>query len=149
MEDLARSYGTISKYGTTSSSLNTFAGSAVWMIVSIILAIVGGLLIYFLFLNKKNEGKFKGFLGWMYDFLSFKKMFLETLLKITYLIVALYITLASFALIGVNFISFLVMLVLGNILARVGYEFSLILLVICRNTTEIAKNTKKDKKEEK
>ncbi len=149
MSSLARSYGTASKYSSSSNVLNVAAGNAVWMIVSIILAIVGGLLIYFLFLSKKNEGKFKGFLGWMYDFLSFKKMFLETLLKITYLIVALYITLSSFALIGVNFLLFLTTLILGNILVRVGYEFSLILLVICRNTTEIAKNAKKDKKEEK
>lgn len=144
MSSLARS----ATYGTA-KSMNAAVGGAVWAIISVILAIVGGLLIYFLFLSKKNEGKFKGFLGWMYDFLSFKKMFLETLLKITYLIVALYITLASFALIGVNFLAFLSMLILGNLVARIGYEFSLILLVICRNTTEIAKNTKKDKKEEK
>lgn len=149
MDSLLRSYETTSRYGTTTTSLNAAAGSAVWMIISIILAIVGGLLIYFLFLNKKNEGKFKGFIGWLYDFLSFKKMFLEALLKITYLIIALYITLASFALIGVNFLAFLSMLILGNLVVRIGYEFSLILLVICRNTTEIAKNMKKDKKEEK
>lgn len=134
---------------SASRSLNSAAGSAVWMIVSIILAIIGGFLIYFLFLNKKNEGKFNGFLGWLYDFLSFKKMFLETLLKITYLILALYITLSSFALIGFNFLAFLLTLVLGNLVLRVAYEFSLILLVICRNTTEIAKNMKSSKKDEK
>ena len=123
-------------------------GSTVWIILSLILAIVGGILIYFLFLSKKNEGKFTGFLGWLYDFLSFKKMFLETLLKITYLIVAIYITLSSFTLIGDSFLGFLLQLLLGNVIARVVYEFSLILLVICRNTTEIAKNTKKAEKVE-
>lgn len=132
-----------SKAYSTSSSLNSAIGSSVWLIVSIVLAIVGGILIYFLFLNKKNEGKFTGFLGWLYDFLSFKKMFLETLLKITYLMVALYITLSSFALIGSSFLGFLITLIVGNIVARVVYEFSLVLLVICRNTTEIAKNTSK------
>lgn len=143
-------YGLGSAYTSSASkSLGSAAGSAVWMIVSIILAIIGGFLIYFLFLNKKNEGKFTGFLGWMYDFLSFKKMFLETLLKITYLIMALYITLSSFALIGVNFLAFLLTLVLGNLILRVAYEFSLILLVICRNTTDIVKNMKSSKKEEK
>lgn len=70
-------------------------------------------------------------------------MFLETLLKITYLMVALYITLSSFALIGSSFLGFLITLIVGNIVARVVYEFSLVLLVICRNTTEIAKNTSK------
>lgn len=129
------------------SSSNSMADASVWMIVSIILAIVGGILIYFLFLSKKNEGKFNGFVGWLYDFLSFKKMFMEALLKITYLIVALYITLSSFALIGSSFIGFLAMLIIGNVVARLVYEFSLLLLVICRNTTEINKKlSKKDNK---
>ncbi len=138
-------------YGS-SSSIDSMIGSSVWLIIALVLAIVGGILVYFLFLSKKNEGKFKGFLGWLYDFLSFKKMFLEALLKITYLILAIYVTLSSFALIGTNFFIFLLVLILGNVLVRVIYEFSLILLVICRNTTDIAKNTSKkseDKPEEK
>ena len=129
------------------SSSNSLASASVWIIVSIILAIIGGILIYFLFLSKKNEGKFNGFVGWLYDFLSFKKMFMEALLKITYLIVALYITLSSFALIGTNFVLFLATLIIGNVVARLVYEFSLLLLVICRNTTEINKKlSKKDNK---
>ena len=135
-----------SSYLKTASSI---ADISVWLIISVVLAIVGGLLVYFLFLSKKNEGKFKGFVGWLYDFLSFKKMFMEALLKITYLIVAIYITLSSFAIIGTSFIGFIVYLVVGNLIARIVYEFSLILLVICRNTTEINKslkgNTKSDK----
>lgn len=127
----------------SASTLNSTAGSSIWLIVSLVLAIIGGILVYFLFLGKKNEGKFTGFLGWLYDFLSFKKMFLETLLKITYLILAIYVTLSSFASIGSNFLGFLLTLVLGNLVVRVIYEFSLILLVICRNTTDIAKNTSK------
>ncbi len=130
-------------------ALTSAVGSTVWVILSIILAVVGGILIYFLFLSKKNEGKFTGFLGWLYDFLSFKKMFLEALLKITYLIVAIYITLFSFVLIGDSFLGFLLTLVLGNVIARVVYEFSLVLLVICRNTTDIAKNTSKKVEEKK
>ena len=131
----SRSYGT--------SALNSAIGSSVWVIVSLILAIVGGILVYFLFLSRKNEGKFTGFLGWLYDSLSFKKMFLEALLKVTYLIFAIYITLSSFTLIGINFLGFLLYLVLGNVVVRVVYEFSLILLVICRNTSDIAKKMKK------
>ena len=74
---------------------------------------------------------------------------MEALLKITYLIVALYITLSSFALIGSNFIGFLSMLIIGNVVARLVYEFSLLLLVICRNTTEINKKLSKKDKESK
>lgn len=130
-------------------ALTSAVGSTVWVILSLILAVVGGILVYFLFLSKKNEGKFTGFLGWLYDFLSFKKMFLEALLKVTYLIIAIYITLYSFVLIGDSFLGFLLTLVLGNVIVRVVYEFSLILLVICRNTTDIAKNTSKKVEEKK
>lgn len=133
-------YGSSSIYSSTASAA---VGNAVWLIVSLIIAVVGGILIYFLFLSRKNEGKFTGFVAWLYDVLSFKKMFLETLLKITYLVLAIYITLSSFAMIGSNFIGFLLTLLVGNLVVRIIYEFSLILLIICRNTTDIARNTKK------
>ena len=78
-------------------------------------------------------------------------MLAEALLKIGYLIVALYITLSSFALIGTSFLGFLVYLILGNVIVRIVYEFLLIALINCRNTTEINKKLSKlvdDKKEE-
>ena len=50
-------------------SASSVAPDAVWVIIALILAIVGGLIVYFLFLSKKNEGRFTGFLGWLYDFL--------------------------------------------------------------------------------
>lgn len=136
-------------YFTKTSGMTSALATSIWLIISFVLAIVGAILLYVLFLNKKNEGKFKGFWGWLYDFLSFKKMFLEMLLKVTYLVAAIYITLSSFAMIGSSFLLFLVYLVLGNVIARVVYEFSLILLVICRNTTDIAKSLNKDSKEDK
>lgn len=60
-------------YGSYSNNLDRVADTSIWVIISLVLAIVGGILIYFLFLNKKNDGKFNGFVGWLYDFLSFKK----------------------------------------------------------------------------
>ena len=138
-------YGSYYGSGATSSLAKTASmvqGVAIWAIVSIILAVIGGIVLYFTFLSKKNENKFKGFVAWMYDFLTFKKMLAENLLKILYLVFAIFITLFSFALIGVNFLAFLGYLVIGNVLARLTYELMLVILVICRNTTEIAKNTK-------
>ena len=133
--------------------VNSVSGFQTWQIVSVVLAIVGGFFVYFTFLSANNEGKYTGFLAWLYDFLHFKKMFLETILKVTYIILALYITLSSFALIGTNLLLFLLTLLGGNILLRLTYEFSLILLTICQNTTEInaklkGKETKKETKTE-
>ena len=120
-------------YGSSSDA-------GIWTIISAVLAVIGGIVLYFTFLKKSNDGKFKGFAGWMYDFLTFKKMLIENLLRILYLICALFTTLASFAIIGTSFLSFVIMLLGGNLVIRIIYEFSLILLVICRNTTDI--NTK-------
>lgn len=132
-----------SSYARSASTAST--GNFVWLIIAAVLAVVGGLVLYFTFLSKKNEGKFTGFLGWMYEFLNFKKMTLEAILKVTYLMLAIYITLGSFASIGTSFLAFLLTLVLGNLILRIVYEFSLILLVICRNTTDI--NNKLNKKD--
>lgn len=129
-------------YDMIDSGFGISNSSTTWMIVAFILAVVGGILTYFLFLKKDNNNKFTGFVNYLYEFLSFKKMWLETILKVSYLILTIYITLMSFELIGKSFIAFLLTLVFGNIILRVVYELSLILLTICRNTTEINKKLK-------
>ena len=133
-------------YGVSSTILDSspkFVASGIWTIVSVILAIIGGIVLYFTFLSKKNEGKFTGFLGWLYDFLTIKKMMIENVLKILYIIVALFVTLSSFGLISISFLAFLLTLVIGNVLTRVIYELLLVKLVICKNTTEINKKLNK------
>lgn len=133
-------------YGVSSTILDSspkFVASGIWTIVSVILAIIGGIVLYFTFLSKKNEGKFTGFLGWLYDFLTLKKMMIENVLKILYIIVALFVTLSSFGLISISFLAFLLTLVIGNVLTRVIYELLLVKLVICKNTTEINKKLNK------
>lgn len=133
-------------YGVSSTILDSspkFVASGIWTIVSVIFAIIGGIVLYFTFLSKKNEGKFTGFLGWLYDFLTFKKMMIENVLKILYIIVALFVTLSSFGLISISFLAFLLTLVIGNVLTRVIYELLLVKLVICKNITEINKKLNK------
>lgn len=150
-------YSSYSGYGRN-SSMNSILGSSastgnsVWIIISAVIAVIGGIVLYFTFLAKSNEGKYTGFLGWMYDFLTFKKMVIENILKIIYLIAASFITLASFAIISSSFLSFILFLVLGNLIIRITYELFLVVLIICRNTTDISKKLDKkeivDKKEE-
>ena len=133
-------------YGVSPTILDSspkFVASGIWTIVSVILAIIGGIVLYFTFLSKKNEGKFTGFLWCLYDFLTFKKMMIENVLKILYIIVALFVTLSSFGLISISFLAFLLTLVIGNVLTRVIYELLLVKLVICKNTTEINKKLNK------
>ena len=131
-------------YGYNTSSA---MGSMIWMVIAAVLAVIGGICLYFTVFGKANENKFTGFMKWLYDFVTFKKMMLETLLRVLYIIVAIYITLSSFALISTSFVGFLGMITLGNIGARIVFEFSLVLLTICKNTTEINSKMKSEVKE--
>lgn len=117
------------------------SGSFIWVIVSIVLAIVGGILAYFLFINKDDKLDNK-FLIWLRDFLSFKNIMLETILKVTYVILAIFITLVSFNTIGDSFFGFLLELVIGNVMLRIAYESFLMLIMIWKNTSEINKKMK-------
>lgn len=124
------------------SSSSVFTGSMVWTIISVILAIIGGILAYILFVKKDQKVENK-FLNWLKRFLQFKEMLVEPILKVSYIILAIYITLISFNFISTSFVLFLMVLILGNIILRLIYEWCLILIMIWKNTTEINDKTKK------
>ena len=145
-------YGSNQAMNSLLKSSSASSENSVWVIISAVIAVIGGIVLYFTFLSKKNEGKYTGFLGWMYDFLTFKKMVIENILKILYIVIASFITLASFAVISKSFLSFILVLTIGNLITRIMYELFLVVLIICRNTTDISKKLDKkelvDKKEE-
>ena len=133
-----------------SSTASTIEGVAVWTIVSLILAIIGGILVYVLFIKGKNL-KLTPFLKNLRDLLDFRIMVLETILKVLYLIITIFIILVSFSFIAVNFLTFLLVLIFGPVIVRIIYEASMMLIMIWKNTKIIADNTtaKETKKEEK
>lgn len=131
------------------SSIPASSDPGVWMIISFVLAIVGGIVAYFLFTSKKNNGEYKGFVAWLHSFLRFDKMMIEALLKIVYLVLALFITLSSFAMISTSFLGFLLYLVIGNIVLRMIFEFSILGIQLWKNTTEIKEIMTEDKKSKK
>ena len=112
-----------------------------------LLGIIAGLVIFFVFMAKKNEGKFTGFLGWLYDFLHFKVLLVEGLLKALYAIAVSALLLTSLynflfvegGSIGMKFLIFIATLVLGNVAIRLLYEFLLFIVLICKNTSDINK----------
>ena len=127
----------INTYGMQSSGL----GAIIWTVVSLVVALVGCFVVYYLFIEKEVKTN-NNFLKWLKNFLSFDKMLIETLLKISYLFFVIFITLSSFSLIGTSFISFLVYLIFGNLLLRIIYEIILIKIMIWKNTNEIKKKLK-------
>lgn len=136
------SFGYDSSFGNSSSLFN-LESAEIWVIISFVVALVGGICLYFTVFSDKNEKSCTGFMAKLYEFVKFKKMYITTILKVTYLILAIFITLSSFSLISTSFIGFLLTLLFGNLILRIAYEFSLVLLSIHENVSEINKKMKK------
>ena len=133
----------------TSSMYSTAAGVGIWGIIALILAIVGGILVYFLFVKSKTEPKGK-FAKWLKDFLAFKIMWIEPILKVVYYIATIFVILFSFTFLGTIGVSggfailaFFSCLILGPVAVRIAYEMTMMFIMIWRNTRDIAENTKK------
>ena len=126
-----------------SASAASTSNSSVVAIVALVCAIVGSILVFVLFLRKENETKYTGFVKWLYDYLQFNKLTIDIILRFTYLFLAIFITVMSFGLISSSFLGFLLTLILGNLVLRVVYEFSMLVILIHRNVRELNEKTKK------
>lgn len=117
-------------------------GSGSWPIISFILSVIGGILVYIFFLNTKKEQKLSPFLKWLKSFLNFDKMMIEVILKVVYLVCTIFVILSSFSYMAHDFGLFFLYLVLGPVFIRLIYELILITICIWKNTTEINKKIK-------
>ena len=149
---------TITAPEIVTSTAKSFSMGEVWIIISILLAIIGGIFIFTNYFGKDKEDSYTGFKKTMYDFLHFKLTIIEPIFRVLYFIVAIAITLSSFSFISVNFFTFIGILVFGNIAARLAFELLLLTLRLFKDVSEInvklgktekASKVKKDKKNEK
>ena len=127
-------------------SLSISDGAAAWAFIALIIAIVGGILTYFLFVKKADQPKSK-FALWLKNFLSFKIMWIEPILKIVYYFATIFVILFSFSLLSMGaggVVAFFMLLILGPISIRLVYEALIMFVMIWRNTRDIAENTKKE-----
>lgn len=123
-------------------TMNLSVEAGIWMIIAAILAVVGGILVYFLFVKNKENPKSK-FLVALKNFLSFKTMWIEAIVKVMYYVVTIFVILASFAMIGQSFLAFILLLLLGPIVVRLCYEAAIMGIKIWRNTAKIVENMEK------
>ena len=117
----------------SASSSSSTSGS----LIAFIVAIAASIVIYFVFMDKKEENKYTGFVKNLYDFLHFKINFIEAFLKIAYITTTIYVTITSFSLIKVDVALFFMTLILGNIIIRILYEAAFLWYKIYLNTKEI------------
>lgn len=126
----------------TDTSTGSFTATEVWIIISCILAVIGGVALYVMYLSPSNEKNFKGELIKVHQFFNFKITIIQPILKVLYLISAIAVTLGAFAYIGSNFFKFLFILLAGNIGLRITFEVLLLLMTLTKDVHEINKKTK-------
>ncbi len=132
-------YDTDSIIGSSIIKNNSFTLGEVWIIISILLAVIGGMFIYSNYLSKEKEGKYTGYKKVIYDFFNFKITIIEPIFRMLYVICTIALTLGSFSLIGKNFFSFIGVLVFGNLALRLSFEFILLVLYMFKNIDSINK----------
>lgn len=124
-------------YPTKNNIVTTSNDAFIWIVLSVVIAIVGGIAIYFAFLNKNNENKLTGFWKDIYDFLNFKKIYLTELLKLIYVIVTIGMNLLLLTNIFSNFFITILSIIFGNIALRITYELVFMFINLYENVSEI------------
>lgn len=122
---------------TLYNNSQSFSFSEVWMIISVLLAVIGGIFLFATYFNKDKEETYTGFKKTLYDFVHFKLTIIEPIFRILYLISAIALTLSSLSYLTVNFFEFIGILVFGNIAIRLLFELLLLTLKLFKDVSEI------------
>ena len=136
-----------SGYYDIQTAYDAYWKAQAWPIIStvcLVLGVIGAVVLFFTFLSARNDGKFTGFLGWIYEFLNVRKLLLEAILRIIYMVLAVWLVLVGliyifmgFGNFGQNLLGGLAIAILGNVLLRISYEFVMLLVSICKNVSDI------------
>ncbi len=130
---------------TTTKAVGDSLFPIIWLVLTFIIAVIGAFLIYFLFVKSKNEPNGK-LAKWLKDFLDFKKLTIEVVLKVLYYFMAIFITVGSIADFGkvgaLGLITIPLTIIFGNLILRLFFESILMFVGIWSNTNEINKKLK-------
>lgn len=122
------------------TGFGVYTTSALICLIVGLLAVILGVVLFFTVLRRKNEGKFTGAKGKLYDFLNVNKFYTEDIIRLLYVITVCVVTLVGLTQIVLGgFFSGLFLIVLGNVIARVSYECLLMFFVLVRKTVAIDK----------
>ena len=80
--------------GQTAKAAANVAGTLIWTVIAIVIAIAAGIMVYFMFVKSdkpvsKNLQKVK-------DLLDFKTMLIEPILKVVYIVLTIFVVLSPF-----------------------------------------------------
>ena len=111
-----------------------------WMIGLMIAACVIGVILNFTFLKKSNEGKYKGFWGKVYNYFALNRFYSEGIIKLFGIITFLAITfLGIYMIVTGSPVKGILLLIFGNLAARICYELIMMFIILVRKTVSIDK----------
>ena len=122
-------------YGTP---MMNYVNSALVTGIAAVAAAVLGVILYFTFFRKSNEGRFYGIKEKLYNLMTFNRFYAEDLLKFFYIVLTCALTAAGVALIVLgSFLAGLTVLVAGNVAMRISFEMVMMFIMLCRKTVSI------------
>lgn len=112
------------------------------LIVALLLALAATICAYIFLLPESKRDRLPGWAKVIADILNFKYLFLDGVLRVTYIFLTAFCILSGLFLLFSKGWPGLVMMLLMPILVRIIYECSMLVLILVRNVTEINKKMK-------
>ena len=111
---------------------------------AVIVALVLGIVLFFTFLKKNNEGKYSGLKGKFYNAMTFNRFYAENIIKFVYVLSACVVTVTGLVQIVIgSFIAGIITLVLGNVILRISFELLLMFIILCKKTVSMDRRISK------
>lgn len=114
--------------------------------IGAIVAVIVALVVYFTFMKKENEGKFSGAKEVVYNYLNFNRFYLEDIVKLLYVICSAVLTVVGIILLFADFLTGIIIAVLGNVALRISYELLMMFVILCKKSASIDKKLSKIEK---
>lgn len=122
-------------YGTP---MMNYVNSALVTGIAAIAAALLGVVLYYTFFKKSNEGRFYGFKEKLYNLMTFNRFYAEDLLKFLYIILTCAVTAAGIAQIVLgSFLAGVTILVAANLAMRLSFELVMMFIMLCRKTVSM------------
>ena len=106
-------------------------------LIALIVVIAGGIALYMLFARKPN--RWHGAAAKLHELLTFRRSYTEVLMRLLYCVTVVAIAVYSVILLFFHFFLAILLFVLGNIAARIGFEFMLMLFSMHRTLRDISR----------
>ena len=138
-------------YGYYETPATRLMNGGIFLTGAAILAVIVGVVLFVTFMSKKHEGKHRGFLEKVYNFLNFNRFYAENLVRLLYVIAVCVLVLVGIALmlLGLDAHASAIfwmgagLLVLGNLAARICCELVMMFIILCRKTVSVDRRLSK------